>query len=230
MPHRPASACPGPISRRELLRVGGSGLLGLSLSRLLEAEERKVITPRADSCIILFLNGGPSHLDMWDMKPEAPDGIRGEFKPISTSVPGIPFSEHLPKLAHAHASLDDRALDAPQRQQRARRGRVCQPDRARPGRQLGGLAPRQLNIRRPASVLAHAAPSTGKIVPHVCLPYITKEGAGGPPQPGFFGGLLGRAYDPLFVLKDPNAADFSVPEFTAGPMSRSSGSIGAANC
>jgi hypothetical protein len=51
-------------------------------------------------------------------------------------------------------------------------------------------------------------------LPHVCLPYITKEGAKGPPQPGFFGGFLGAAHDPLFVLKDPNAADFSVPELT----------------
>ena len=57
-------------------------------------------------------------------------------------------------------------------------------------------------------------PPERPIVPHVCLPYITKEGAGGPPQPGFFGGLLGRAYDPLFVLKDPNAPDFAVPELT----------------
>src|SRR4029078_8399320 len=57
----------------------------------------------ADSCIVIFLNGGPSHLDMWDMKPNAPTGIRGEFNPIATSMPGVQLSEHLPKLAqHMH--------------------------------------------------------------------------------------------------------------------------------
>jgi len=64
------------------------------------------------------------------------------------------------------------------------------------------------------SVLGSLRPPERAIVPHVCLPYITKEGAGGPPQSGFFGGMLGRAYDPLFVLKDPNATDFAVPELT----------------
>jgi hypothetical protein len=64
------------------------------------------------------------------------------------------------------------------------------------------------------SVLGMLRPAQQAIVPHVCLPYITKEGAGGPPQSGFFGGMLGRAYDPLFVLKDPNAKDFAVPELT----------------
>src|SRR5688572_17350735 len=108
---------PAVLSRRELLRIGGSGLMGLSLARLLASESsaadlpltpgpspargegRRTIQPKADSLIILMLNGGPSHLDMWDMKPEAPDNIRGEFKPISSSLAGVPVSEHLPKLS-----------------------------------------------------------------------------------------------------------------------------------
>src|SRR5439155_1866866 len=61
---------------------------------------------------------------------------------------------------------------------------------------------------------ARLRPAPGDAVPHVCLPYMTKEGAGGPPQPGFFGGWLGRQYVPLWILKDPSAADFSVPELT----------------
>ena len=52
------------------------------------------------------------------------------------------------------------------------------------------------------------------MVPYVSMPYITKEGAGGPPQPGFFGGWLGRTHDPLFVLRDPNAPDFGMPELS----------------
>src|SRR5438105_14850850 len=84
--------CRGPvrISRRQLLQVGGISLFGLSLPRLFAAEaNRPAAKPRADACILLFLNGGPSHLDMWDMKPGAPAEVRGEFKPIATTVPGV---------------------------------------------------------------------------------------------------------------------------------------------
>jgi hypothetical protein len=66
----------------------------------------------------------------------------------------------------------------------------------------------------PGAVAALLRPNQLDTLPHVALPYKTKEGAGGPPQPGFYGGLLGRNFDPLWVLKDPNAADFSVPEFS----------------
>ena len=63
-------------------------------------------------------------------------------------------------------------------------------------------------------IMAKLRPTAPTVLPQVTLPYITKEGAGGPPQPGFFGGFLGHSYDPLFVLHDPNAADFRVPELT----------------
>ena len=65
------------------------------------------------------------------------------------------------------------------------------------------------------SVVGMFRPPATPIPPYVSMPYITKEGAGGPPQPGFFGGLLGRIRDPLFVLRDPNATDFAVPELTS---------------
>ena len=73
--------------------------MGLSLPRLLRAEAQPNgtgLTPRADACIILFLNGGPSHLDMWDMKPDAPAEIRGEFQPIDSSLPGVPSASTCP--------------------------------------------------------------------------------------------------------------------------------------
>src|SRR5215468_7885678 len=108
-PTPPASPCAGPLrlSRRQLLQVGGASLLGLSLPGLLRGDERRAAggkaSARADHCIVLFLNGGPSHLDMWDMKPDAPDGIRGEFKPIASSLNGYQVSEHMPRLAkHMH--------------------------------------------------------------------------------------------------------------------------------
>ncbi len=90
------------LSRRRLLHLGGTGLIGgLSLPRLLHWQAGAA-TPRpapAQACIFLFLEGGPSHLDMWDLKPDAPAEIRGPFKPIRTSVPGTLVSEHLPRCA-----------------------------------------------------------------------------------------------------------------------------------
>ena len=88
--------CDG-LSRRELLRVGGAGLLGLSLPGLLQAAQGGRV--RAKSMILFFLEGGPAHQDLWDMKPDAPEEIRGEFRPIDTTVPGLQFCEHLPLLA-----------------------------------------------------------------------------------------------------------------------------------
>jgi hypothetical protein len=98
----------GLITRRRMLQVGSLGLAGVTLARLLRADaERRTVGmhARADACILVFLDGGPSHLDMWDMKPEAPPEIRGEFQSIETSLPGVRFSEHLPRLArHMHHS------------------------------------------------------------------------------------------------------------------------------
>src|SRR5687768_14907878 len=87
-------------TRRRVLEVGGLGLAGLSLPRLLRADAGAARRPaRAKSVILFFLQGGQSQLDVWDMKPDAPEGIRGEFRPIKTNVPGIEISEHLPRLA-----------------------------------------------------------------------------------------------------------------------------------
>jgi hypothetical protein len=205
------------ISRRQMLQIGGLGLMGLSLPKLLAAESSAVaggLKARADACVLIFLNGGPSHLDMWDMKPDAPEGIRGEFKPISTTVPGIQFSEHMPKLAKLaqHATIV-RSMhhNVNNAHAAAVYTSLTGHDRGDNVRSVGG-EPSEYPAM--GSVFGKVRPPDRPIIPHVCLPYITKEGAGGPPQSGFFGGLLGRAYDPLFVLKDPNAADFAVPELT----------------
>ncbi len=97
--------CDG-LTRREVLRVGGSAMLGLSLSQLLESESRAkeaaiggVGFGRAKSVILLYLQGGPSHLDLWDPKPDVPDNVRSAFKPIATKTTGLQFSELMPKLA-----------------------------------------------------------------------------------------------------------------------------------
>src|SRR5882724_2567218 len=91
-------------SRRELLRAGALSAMGLTLAdltalRAVPAASRAAARKRRNSCVFLFLFGGPSHIDLWDMKPSAPEHIRGAFKPISTSVPGIQVCEHLPGVA-----------------------------------------------------------------------------------------------------------------------------------
>ncbi len=211
------SSCPGPlVSRRQMIQAGVASYLGLSLPQLLHAKEsRKAVDCSADACIVIFLNGGPSHLDMWDPKPDAPPEVRGEFKPIQTSVPGVLFGEHIPRFArqmhrctvirsanhsvnNAHAAAVYCALTG--------------HDRGEIG---GGARPDDYPCI--GSVVGMQRPPASAIPPHVLLPFITKEGAGGPPQPGFFGGWLGKANDPMIILRDPNAADFALPELTLGP-------------
>ncbi len=109
----PKRLCDG-LTRRNLLQVGGAGILGLSLDRLLQAESIKGASAlaqraqgtdiaasfgRAKHCILLFLYGSPSQLETFDMKPEAPVEIRGTMKPIPSSVPGLDVVEHLPHIA-----------------------------------------------------------------------------------------------------------------------------------
>ncbi len=96
---KPYRFCDG-ISRRSFLRIGGLALGGLSLPRLLcAAAQNENASPRHKGIIMIFLPGGPPHLDMYDLKPEAPAEIRGEFKPIKTAVPGIEICELMPRLA-----------------------------------------------------------------------------------------------------------------------------------
>src|SRR6266480_1003523 len=99
-----APLCEG-FTRREWLRAGGLSALGLALPELLR--QRAIATPhrerssfgRARSCIVVFLFGAPAHQDIWDLKPLAPSDMRGEFRPIVSSVPGIQLGEHVPRIA-----------------------------------------------------------------------------------------------------------------------------------
>lgn len=201
------------LTRRQLLEIGSLGAMGITLPRLLRAEaERAAPQPRADACVLIFLNGGPSHLDMWDMKPEAPDGIRGEFKPIATSVPGIELSEHLPRLARLmhHCALV-RSLHHSVNNAHAMAVYTSLTGHDR-GDATVAVAASGEDYPTLGATVSLLRPPEQVMVPHISLPYRTQEGAGGPPQPGFDGGFLGRQFDPLFILRDPNAPDFAVPE------------------
>ncbi len=102
------------VTRRAILRVGGSSLLGLPLGSLLRLQAASAAaTPEPDisgpkgragwgkakSIIMVYLQGGPSHLDLWDPKDNVPDNVRSAFKPIATKLPGVQFTEIIPKLA-----------------------------------------------------------------------------------------------------------------------------------
>src|SRR5262245_64766631 len=109
IPGRIGRLCEGS-TRREFLTVGASTVFGLTLPQFLSLQKAQAAAPAprlagmkgfgsAKSVILCFLQGGPSHLDIWDPKPEAPSNIRGEFKPIKSKVPGIWLSETMPMLA-----------------------------------------------------------------------------------------------------------------------------------
>src|SRR5262245_45735488 len=94
------------LSRRQLLQFGVGSYAGMSLAGLLRAQaaaEEQIstdaLTAKIRSCIFVFYYGGPSHIDTYDMKPNAPSEVRGEFQPIGTSVPGIQICEHLPQMS-----------------------------------------------------------------------------------------------------------------------------------
>jgi hypothetical protein len=196
------TACDG-TTRREILRAGGLSLFGtMALPRLLQAQsarEEGRAPVRAKSIILLNLFGGPSHLDMFDLKPEAPAEVRGEFHPIATSVPGLLICEHLPGLArwmhkatlirsvtHGYNSHnpyavltgftggDDRENYFTKRTDHPGISAVCQ---------YLGIGPREL----PGSVFLPALPGYSQ----------------GLRRAGPYGGYLGRQFDPLFADCDP---------------------------
>src|SRR2546429_2452327 len=96
----PRRCCDG-LTRRETLKAGALSLLGgyFGLPALLQANDKPAHAGKARSVILLYLLGGAATQDMWDLKPDAPSGIRSEFKPVATSAPGIQVCEHLPKMA-----------------------------------------------------------------------------------------------------------------------------------
>jgi hypothetical protein len=200
-----------------MLQVGGIGLLGLSLPRVLRAAAHPARKTSADACVLIFLNGGPSHLDMWDMKPGAPAEVRGLFKPVATSLTGVQLCEHLSRTAR----LMHRCALVRSVRHTVNNAHAAAVYTGLTGHDRGdatiaiGASPNDY----PAigTVVGVCRPPASAVAPYVSMPFITQEGAGGPPQPGFFGGILGRNRDPLFVLRDPNAPGFALPELSLGP-------------
>jgi hypothetical protein len=199
-------------SRRTLLKVGGLGLAGLSLPSLLQAEERpRKRKATARSVILLFQFGGASHLDTFDPKPSAPREIRGEFATIKTRVPGILVSEHLPRLARI---ADRFALVRSVHHTRSSHnpGAYYSLTGREPLSDLVTANASATDFPHPGSVVDYLDRDERKVPPFVSLPTMIADGPFR--TPGEFAGFLGKIYDPLWVLADPNATDFNVEQLT----------------
>jgi hypothetical protein len=207
-------ACPGfhaaQLSRRHLLKVGGLGLLGLTLPRLLRAAASPGPKARAKSVIFLYQFGGPSHIDMFDMKPNAPEAIRGSHKPNATRADGIEISERLPRLAKV---MDKVTLI------RSMHHRMNNHNPASYYALTGHAPPvDDITLRDspelfPAygAVVDRLAPVGQELPTFVSLPWVIGDGTITPGQGSSF---LGKMHDPLLITRDPNKPDFKLPELT----------------
>src|SRR5438552_559128 len=219
IPGKPGCTCDG-WSRREFMRVGGAGLFGVALGDILrlqalgsepasDAAKTKAGWGKAQSVIVIFLQGGPSHIDIWDPKPEAPSNVRGEFKTLRSKVPGIQLSEVMPKLAQQmdKATLV-RSLSYTPAGLFNHTAAIYQmvtgytPDKVSPSGQLE--PPNPHDYPTAGSQIAKLRPPKDAMLPFVMLPRPLQEsnviGKGGT------AGFLGAAYDPYYFYKDPNAA------------------------
>src|SRR5262249_55659039 len=207
-----ARLCDG-VTRREFLRVGGLSLAGLTLPDLLRGRAQAAMgSSRAKSCIQLFMWGGPAQHETFDLKPNAPAGVRGDFNPIATIVPGIRISEHLPMMAR----MADRY--------------AILRSVTHTGVNHGTSAYHMLtgHIHFSPGTLRHPTPndypSVGcavsrfgrqpKDVPaYVALPSVLHDGDGGE-VPGQGSGVLGQRAAPFLVKGDPTRPDFSIKTLT----------------
>ena len=192
------------INRREVFRAGGLALgalspLGLSLEQLLALEQRKHGDQQVN-VIFMFLQGGASQLDMYDLKPNAPREIRGPYDPANTKVPGFQLSDQLPKLSQ---HTDKFSLIRSMHSFTSKHGEgdvhiMCG-------------TPVDKNLQGPGigAVLSHQQPQTAPIPPFVHFGNMKH------PQysaPGY-AGILGRHYDPFLITQNPNSPEFKVKEF-----------------
>lgn len=200
---RAVEFCDG-LRRRDFLHAGSLPLLGLSLSHLFGLKAQGAVDTSKDrNCILLMLIGGPSQLDTWDMKPNAPVEIRGPYKPIKTNVPGIEISENFPRMAkhadkfallrgmyHTAAAVHDTG------HQMMQTGRLFQ----------GGIEHPHYGC-----VLAKLKGPKGDVPPHVLLPRPIGNTGGNMPH-GQSAGFLGKSFDPFVLNADPSDPNFRVPD------------------
>ena len=211
------------MTRRDLLRVGGSGLLGLSLPTMLQLQAASAketssgvkVAPgwgRAKSIIMVYLQGGPSHLDLWDPKDNVPDNVRSAFKAIDTKLPGVQFTEILPKLALVNDKMTMiRSMSYTPNGLFNHTAAIYQmmtgytTDKVSPSGQLEPPSPK--DFPNFGSNIIRLKPPTEPMLPFVMLPRPLQEsnvvGKGGA------AGFLGKAYDPYTLYPDGDDMDMT---------------------
>jgi hypothetical protein len=200
---RPVHFCDG-MSRRDFLHAGSLGVGGLTLPALLALEAQGAVKKDTDlNCIMIFMLGGPSQLDTWDMKPDAPLEIRGPYEPLKTNVPGIEVSEIFPRMAR-HA--DKYALV-----RSVYHTAAAVHDTGHQMMQTGRLFQGGIEHPHPGSVLAKLKGPRGAAPPHVVLPTPMGPTGGNLPH-GQNAGYLGKQFDPLVLNADPSKKEFKVPD------------------
>jgi uncharacterized protein (DUF1501 family) len=203
------------LSRRELLRAGALGGLGLTLPDLLRFQAHAAgPRPKADACLLVFLWGAPSQYETFDPKPDAPAGIRGEFGVCRSATPGVLLGEHIPLLAQrtrSYTLVRTCAQSSTHHQSAAYEALTGYP----PARDAVNLTATPSDHPNLGSVVARMAPGRSALPRFVLLPQFCSDV--GNLTPGQFAGFLGRPYEPLAILKDPSAADFAVPELSLPP-------------
>lgn len=199
------------VTRRDILRVGGSGMLGISLGNLLGLEAANATVQggpgwgKAKSVIMLYMQGGPSHLDLWDPKDNVPDNVKSAFKPISTKLPGVQFTELMPKLAQVNDKFTMiRSVSYTPNGLFNHTAAIYQmmtgytTDKVSPSGQLEPPSPK--DFPNFGSQIIRLRPPTEPMLPFVMMPRPLQESnvVGKAGNAGF----LGRAYDP-YTLYPP---------------------------
>jgi uncharacterized protein (DUF1501 family) len=211
------------MSRRDVLRVGGSGMFGLTLGSMLkmqaQAEETKVAGGpgwgKAKSVVLIYLQGGPSHLDLWDPKPDAPDNVKSIFQPIDTKLPGVNFTEILPKLAQINDKFTMiRSLGYTPNGLFNHTAAIYQmmtgytTDKVSASGQLEPPSPK--DFPNFGSNIIRLKPPTEPMLPFVMLPRPLQEsnvvGKGGT------AGFLGKAFDPYTLYPEGDDLDMNKME------------------
>jgi Protein of unknown function (DUF1501) len=205
----PRAACDG-LTRRTLLEAAGAGLFGLSVPSLLAAEARASGSrPRAKSVIFLFLFGGPSQLETFDLKPDAPEKIRGPFKPIASRTPGLRISEALPNLAQVSdkfcvvRTMTHPFNDHSGAAHYLQTGKIWHIPIG------GGFSPTPNDWPSMGSVVEYLAqqatgPDSRTLPSYAVVPNTLGrlQEAGQYPRPGEHAGWLGRRYNPMTTVVD----------------------------
>src|SRR6516165_7095898 len=199
---RPARFCDG-VTRRDFLHAGALMPLGLTLPSLLRAEQGAK-RPDADvNCIMLFLVGGPSHIDTFDPKPSAPDEVRGPFKPIATKASGIKIAEIFPKVAgHADKFSIIRSVY---------HTATAVHDTGHQMMQTGRLFTGGVEHPHIGCVLGYLKGQRGEVPAHVLMPRPIGRTGGNLPH-GQNAGYLGKQFDPFVLNADPSDPKFKVPD------------------